>query len=233
MSRGSGGRQAGMRREIGFVAAVLYAALICGCAQNTKAPQVQPATNESRTAQDSDQRSAGSMTNIYVINRPGPGVEGEYKTSLGGGAVARAAKLGTGQAAESGAGLGDGEATYQQSAISINVSYGNVAATATPTGGSATGTVTPTQSGTWSPHQEPKATVTTPIAVGLPGSAPTATGSGSVEGPATTTANPQNDLKTLIAKASGGDPAALQQLQQLQALWQLLAPAGPTSQPSP
>lgn len=199
-------------RSVTFLLTAGVAMCLLGCAQTTTAPQVQTPRNESSTAQESDQRSAGSQTYIYVINRPGPGVESESKTSVGGGAATRTSKVTNGQAGPDGAGLGDADATYQIAGLSINVNYGNTAATATPTGGAASGVVNPAQSGNVSPHQEPKASVNVPIAVGLPGSAPQATGASSLEGPASTTATNQNDLKTLWDQAKNGDPAAKQKL---------------------
>ena len=214
-------------RSVTFLLTAGVAMCLLGCAQTTTAPQVQTPRNESSTAQETEQRAAGSQANIYVINRPGPGVEGESKSNQGG-ALARFAKWSNGTIGDSGMGMGDAEATYQQAGIAIRVSFGDSSATATPTGGNASGTVNPAQSGNVSPHQEPKASVNVPIAVGMPGSAPQATGASSLEGPASTTATNQNDLKTLWDQAKNGDPAAKQKLLEL-----LLGGAAPTSQPVP
>lgn len=207
---------------------VLGTPLVGGCAQNTATPQNQPSAQG--TVTDQETRSAGAQTNIYVINAPARGVAGEYSSSQAG-ALLRSAKLTTGEATNAGAGSEASDATFLQHGVVINVNQGSTTPTVT---GSSSGSQQPGMAATISPNQEPRATVNTPIAFGMPGSAPQATGAASLEGPATTTAHQQNELRTLLQKYHAGQasPADITRLNELgQALFgSAIVP--PASQPS-
>lgn len=204
-----------------FLAIAFFASCNPGCAQNTQQPQTQTTPQRVDTNQDSKQ--GGSQANIYVINAPARGVSGEYASNQGD-ALTRSAKLTTGVADTGSAGSDAADATFMQHGIVLNVNQGGT--TQTPTG-SATGTLSGTsQAATATPNQEPKATVTVPIAVGAPGSAPQATGAGSLEGPASTSATNNAELRTLLERAG----TANQQPGDMQRIRELIL-GGATSQP--
>lgn len=71
MSRGSGGRQAGMRRDIGFVAAVLYLALLGGCSQSTTSEQSERFAQDTKTVTTGLRDAGLEVTAIGVIESDG------------------------------------------------------------------------------------------------------------------------------------------------------------------
>jgi len=203
-----------------------------GCAQNTEAPNVQP----TRQAQSEDvtQQAQGARSDsyVYIFNAPGdnavPAAPGGTTIDLGKllGDSNRP-ETGGDDATPGGATVRDTRAGYNQN-VYLTLQQGGTSSGAQATGGASGQSSAPGSSVTQTPTQEPKATVTTPIAVGLPGSAPQASGTGTVEGDAATTADQDADLKTLLVEAAAKDPAALQAL-----LAQLLAElAQPTTQPA-
>jgi hypothetical protein len=213
------------------VGSALLVAGLAGCNQATSANPIS--TQPTRQTQAEDQKQDQQGTNgrvaeqgIYSINGSGAALERSDKTG-------RIQKVRVGADGEVTAENVDGSGThFQTNYYAFNIGGST---TAGQTGGGASGqssAANANPTATQSPHQEPKATVTTPIAVGMPGSAPQATGAGSVEGPATTTATNQNDLKTLIAKWRAGT-ATGDEMTKLGALWQSLTGTKLPAEPPP
>ena len=225
---------------------LLVALLMPGCAQSAEQRQVQPSRQNTQTENEQKTTSAGGTVVVNVFQHPDGISEYENTTSVPG-AVKRTARAKGASSNGSGNSANDSEATYVMAGTTINVTLGD--STQTPTG-SATGSgaQTPTLSGAQTPTLTPTATVTTPIAVGMPGSAPQASGAGSSGGPGsnvgpvsnTPSANPQIDYLQQKMRSGTATPDELIRLGQLlkaQADAQQQQPAGgtpvPAAQPAP
>ncbi len=192
------------------------AALAMGCAQDTTATAAQPTRQVQAPYADQAAQGSKSDVRVYIINAPAGNSlpDGETATLLDlGDPNGRIAAVKETTSAETGSAVKDTRAGYVQSGFTLNIHTGGSSTGAQATGATGSQASTPGASITQSPNQEPRANVTTPIAVGLPGSAPQATGTGALEGgTATTTADQQAELRTAMIKAAGGDPTALRNL---------------------
>lgn len=207
----------------GLVIVLVWAA---GCAQNTEAPVSQPIQQPQSLSAEQAQQGVSSRNYVYVFNAPGttdiphdgPVIQ---VAGDGGGVLEQPASTAAGNQvarASSGAPV--------QAGLTIAIT----------TSGTGTGTQTPALSGstatpgatiTQSPTQKPEAAVSVPIAFGMPGSAPQATGAaGTSSSQQSLTSEQQNELRTLWAQALRGDAGALERIGAL-----LFGPAA-TTQPA-
>lgn len=205
------------------IGALLVAGLVVGCAQEVKAPQMQPTHQATETAQES--KAAGGMANIYVINAPGKGVSGEYTTSQGD-ATSRTAKLTAGMDNTTGSESKDAAASYLQHGVTINVTMGSTVPTQT---GTTSATQTPSQTGTWTTTATPTASVPISLGFAMPGgyAAPNAVGTTGAASPANLTPNQAATINNLLYRAAAGDKTALLDLVKI-----LQSLQTPTSSPS-
>jgi hypothetical protein len=227
------GFSASLMCSIGMLAvgAALFVGALTGCNQATSANPISTQPTRQTQAEDLKQDQQGTNSRFAE--------QGVYSINGGGGNVKRDDGRGKITKVQSGAdgnvsaeGLEGGGNYFQTNYYALNVGGST---TAGQTGGGASGqssAANANNTATQSPHQEPKANLTVPIAVGMPGSAPQATGAGAVEGPATTTATNQNDLKTLIAKWRAGT-ATGDEMTKLGALWQSLTGTKLPAEPPP
>jgi len=197
-----------------LITLAVFAALAAGCAQDTTATSAQPTRQIQAPVADQAAQGSKSDVRVYIVNAPG----GNSLPDDGNGALLdlanpenAVASIGETSSTETGSAVKDTRAGYVQSGFTLNIHTGGSSTGAQATGATGSQASTPGASISQSPNQEPRANVTTPIAVGLPGSAPQATGTGALEGgSATTTADQQAQLRTALIKAASGDLSALQ-----------------------
>ncbi len=199
-----------------YAVLVFVALALSGCAQNTEAPVAQPTRQVQAEKATQQEQGAMASIDINILNAPdGQGVPDE--TSIMGPLVygpladKNLARIMDGGSGPAGSTVRDTRAGYVQN-VYLTLQTGGSATGAQTTGGATGQSSTPGTTITQYPVQEPKASVTTPVAVGLPGSAPQATGTGTVEGNASTTADLQADLKTQLLDLAAKDPAAFQSI---------------------
>lgn len=226
-----------MKRSLYMLLAILTLGVVgmVGCAQNTEAANPQP-TRQVQSADTEQAAQGGKYTfNQYIINTT-KDVPGESGVAL---ALDDPAQSQVDGVSSDGAGNNTKRirSGYTIAGVTNNITIGG-SSTGPQSGGTASGqSSAPSASITQSPTQEPKATVNVPIALGAPGSAPQATGAASLEGPASTTASQQNELRTLYAKwkagqASGSEITRLNELA-TQLFGGPIAPVpAPSTQPS-
>jgi hypothetical protein len=159
---------------IGAILAIILGGCPAGCAQNVEPDQKSIARQEVPVATTQDQATKGSTVYVVITNGDGKNgvswpVAGAPTTQPADGIRRLVEKLKTANGTEAGA----TDAGFLQAGISVTVNTGNT--TPTATGGAATGTGTQTASPAMpiTSTQTPTAQVTTPITVGLPGSAVT------------------------------------------------------------
>jgi hypothetical protein len=233
------GFSASLACSIGMLAvgAALFVGALAGCNQATSANPISTQPTKQTQAEDLSQDQQGTNgrvaeQGVYVINDASGGGKAAVASNDRG--KIKSVTVG----ADGSSQLGESDGGVHVVVFNFDTQIGG-STTAGQTGGGASGqssAANANPTATQSPHQEPKANLTVPIAVGMPGSAPQATGAGTVEGPATTTATNQNDLKTLMAKWRAGS-ATGDEMTKLGALWQSLTgeklpatppvPAGP------
>lgn len=208
-----------------LIVLTVLAGCLAGCAQHTDT--VTPTLQRQPMAQPTEQAAQGVyVRNTWnVINHP-PGLS-SGDAAIGDESGDEQAELSGASASAAAAGLAKARAGFQNmNGLSwYIVTTGDGANTATPTqtGGTLTSTATPTVTA----NQEPTANVTTPIAVGMPGSAPQASGQGQIgSGSQALSPSQQNELRTLLADVKAGVPGALEKLTAF------LGQPAPTTQPS-
>lgn len=219
--------------KIGLIVAALVvvvcAIFIPGCTQTTQTPTTQTPVQEqptrSKNAQETDTFGT-HITNNYHFEAPNNnyGMRGR-STSQPSEAAALLSALNA-PAGSIGASRADG---YNQTFV-LNWSTQTGGTAPSVTGSSsaaATATQTPTASGTTDARQDPRFTASTPIAFGMPGSAPSASGSAASEGAtaSTTQTNEQRAMQQDIRAMRESIDALLK------ALAPASTPAGPQEPP--
>lgn len=205
-----------------LVACLLVGGCLCGCAQKTNTVSEQPIVQEPKQDSRQAQQGVNSQNYVYVYNAPqgkklpgsndGPtvvlhGWPGNDPTST------QPAQLNGLEADSNGAEFESASASGQlQAGISIVINTtGSGSNDMTPSQGSQT--AKPNSNQTVTPNQEPTANVTVPIAVGMPGSAPQASGQGQIgSGSQNFSPQQQAELKTLLANVKAGVPGAIEAL---------------------
>lgn len=213
-----------------WAVAILGLATLPGCAQHTAAPVEQPIAQAQVPISDQAAQGSESHVHVYVLNAPGsnqlPDEPGRLLDLAGSGGMATLADV---NSDGSGNGVRDTRAGYQQAGITFNIQTGGSSTGPQSTGGVSGQSAQPGATVTQSPEQRPEATVTTPIAVALPGGAASSSGAGATGGGnVQLTAEQQAELRTALLEAMAGDEGALAKLAKLLGM---VSPP-PTTQPS-
>lgn len=180
--------------------AIAACAVLAGCAQNTDAPAKQETQTPSHQAQDT---FGGHDAKVVIFQTGGEAQEFPLQP----GETHEDAELEGAQTTADANGFGKAKATYIQT---ITIRY-DQAGTTTPTASQAAN-VTPSQSSSVAPQYRVDPNLVVPLAFGMPGSAPTANGSGATNGNASQDATTTAHLATQLAQLKATNPSVFESL---------------------